>query len=76
VDVEEMPSTEMSLLEKAAKALEEMGKELSANEQKFLMPSSEVTLQTTGNPSIFNIGTKPRCWNLNYPIHAKWWLLQ
>ena len=65
-----MPSTETSLLEKAAKALEEVGKELSVNEQKFLMFSSEMTLQTTGNPSIFITGTKPRCWNLNYPALA------
>ena len=70
MDTEEIPSTERSLLEKAAKALEEVRKELSVNEQKFLMSSSEVTLKTTGNPSIFNTGTKPRCWNLNYPALA------
>jgi len=70
METDEMPSTKMSLLEKAAKALEEVGKELSVNEQKCLMSSSEVTLQTTGNPSIFNTGTKPRCWNLNYPALA------
>ena len=41
MDTEEIPSAETSLLEKAAKALEEVGKELSVNEQKFLMSSSE-----------------------------------
>ena len=58
------------LLEQVAKALEEVGKELSVNEQRHLMSSSEVTLQAKGNPSIFNTGTKPRCWNLNYPALA------
>ena len=41
MDAEEIPSAETSLLEKAPKALEEVGKELSVNEQKFLMSSSE-----------------------------------
>jgi len=27
-------------------------------------------LQTVGNPSIFNTGTKPRCCTLNYPALA------
>jgi len=65
-----MPSTEMSLLEKVAKAMEELGKELSVDEQRHLMSSMEVSLPTVGNPSIVNTRTKPRCWNLNYPALA------
>jgi len=70
-----MPSTEISLLEKVAKALKELGKELSVDEQRHLMSSMEVSLQTVGNPSIY----KAKVLELELPcisIHAKWWLLQ
>jgi len=69
-----MPSTEISLLEKVAKALEELGKELSVDKQRHLMSSMEVSLKTFGNPSIY----KAKVLELELPnisIHAKWWLL-
>jgi len=63
-------TTELPLLEKVAKAIEEAGRELTVSEQLHLKCSSEVSLHTTGNPSILNTGTRPRCWNLNYPALA------
>ena len=63
-------AVEPSLLEKVACALEEVGKELDVSEQLHLTCNSEVTLQATGDPRILNTGTRPKCWNLNYPALA------
>ena len=58
------------LLEKVANALEEVGRELNVSKQLHLPCNSEVTLQAIDDPRILNSGTRPKCWNFNYPALA------